>query len=93
MARYGLVLTQIYPNIWRVIFNFMIKYVDFGLELRMRALRLVLTLKANQSSKSMVYASYRSNALTPLIYEFLYKWGDNFFFIHSKVGSWEFGHV
>lgn len=70
---------QIHPNAWIAIFNFMIKYVEVGLEPTIRALRSVLALKVDSSSKSVVNASYRSNALAPLISKSLHKFSDSFF--------------
>lgn len=85
LARYRLVPTQVHPNVWKVIFSFMIKCAKVGLEHKIRVLRSILALKAGRSSKSMVYASYRSSALTSLIFESFHRWGDNFFFILSKA--------
>lgn len=53
----------------------------------MKDLRLGLALKDSPSSKLIVYASNKSNALTPLIFKSLQRLGDNFFFIHLKIGS------
>lgn len=51
LDRYGLVPTQIHPNVWRKIFSFMIKCAKVGLELRMRALRSILAPKVGLSDK------------------------------------------
>lgn len=51
----------------------MIKYVEVKLEPTMKALRLVLALKAIPSGKLVEYASYKGSTLALLIFEFLYK--------------------
>lgn len=58
----------------------MINYVKVGLEPKIRMLRLVLALKVDPGNKSLVYASYMSNALALLIFESLHRLGDSFFF-------------
>lgn len=51
----------------------MIKYAELRLKLRMRALKLVLTLKACLSGKSVVYASYKRSELALLISESIHR--------------------
>lgn len=93
LVMYRLVLAQIHPNTWRMILNFIIKCVEVGLEIRIRAFRSALALKASLSGKPAVSANYRSSALAFLISESLYRWSDSFFFICLKARSWDFGHV
>lgn len=73
LARYGLVPTYLHLNAWRGIIHFMVKCVEVGLEPKIRELRLVLFLKANLISKSIVYTNYKSTGLAPLVYESLHK--------------------
>lgn len=87
LARYDLVTTQIHRDAWRAILSFLIKCAKVRLEPQMRTYRLILALKANSSNKSIIYTSYRSNALAPLTSESLHRWSKNFFFIHHETGS------
>lgn len=65
----------------------MAKCVEVGLKPRIRALRLVLFLKADPVDKSVVYTSYKSNSLALLVSKLLYRWSDSFFFIRPVSGS------
>lgn len=87
LAKYGLVSTQIHPNVWKAILNFLIKCLKVKLELWIKALRLVLALKFSLSNKSIVYASYKRSVLAFLISKTLYRWSDSFFVIHLETGS------
>lgn len=51
----------------------------------MRTFKPILFLKAGPVGKSIDYASYKSSALASLISESLYKWSDNFIFIHPRL--------
>lgn len=93
LARYGLIPVQLHLNAWRGIINFIIKCAKVGLELRMRVLRSVLFLKAGLIGKSVIYSYYKISGLTPLVFELLHRWSNNFFFIRLSSGLWAFRHV
>lgn len=93
LARYGLVPMQLHLNTWKGIINFMVKCAEVGFKPKMRALRSVLFLKVSLVSSSMVYTSYKSSGLAPLVSESVHRWSDSFFFIRLASRSWAFGHV
>lgn len=71
----------------------MAKCAEIRLKPKINMFRSLLFLKVDPVRQLVIYTTYRSSELAPLVSKSLHRWSDNFFFIRLKSRSWMFGHV